>query len=647
MMESNYITDLPSPPEQDFKFLKERGLDFVRANGGPRWSNLNSADPGITILDQLCYALSELGYCTGFPIPDLLTGMDEKININDQFFKPAQILTTSPITIEDYIKYLVDEEAAVTNAIINPTMQNGVKVYQVYLLISDKSMAKDSAEQICRRAYYTLNKARNIGEIFLMPVALVRIQVFVTGVLMLHDKNNIASLIKALDAAFSEYVFPSIRGKGSDELYAAGSVTENILNGPSLKNGWVDNIGIKKDQLSVIEVAHVVNGFSSIVGMEPSHLKRSGDKNFYDELRVEIDQLIDIDISGSVQQGFLTVQCNEITLTTKEVDALVQQTMQQSFSTQPGIHPAVLNEKLDGLPASTYRDISGYYSIQNTFPEIFAAGPDAVMSNAAAYKVAQSRQLKGYLTIFDQVLANQFAQLGNVNKLFSFHNATTSSPSDTTIFYAKQNKAEEYRGIYPVPYRTFSPTYFYQSLYDVPHIRSLLKDNHVFDHSAIGVTPEEEELKSWEAYKLDPYNAYIRGLMDLIDDDEDNLQRRNEMLDHLLARHGESPEFINTVIEGTEYSGSNARDSVIIKSLLLQHLALLSYNRSRGVNYFTADRIKRKLPAMRAYGDHGSADLDDKDFIDLSGQSAKANRITPADLINFSPTELRISILFG
>ena len=41
---------------------------------GERWSDFNTHDPGITILEALCYAITDLAYRTSLPIPDLIAG---------------------------------------------------------------------------------------------------------------------------------------------------------------------------------------------------------------------------------------------------------------------------------------------------------------------------------------------------------------------------------------------------------------------------------------------------------------------------------------------------------------------------------------------------------------------------------------------
>ena len=81
------------------------------------------------------------------------------------------------------------------------------------------------------------------------------------------------------------------------------------------------------------------------------------------------------------------------------------------------------------------------------------------------------------------------------------------------------------------------------------------------------------------------------GLLMINEDDGVNLQRRDNLLDHLLARHGESPLVINTLIYGTVYSGDVLKDRVIIKSLYLQNLTPLSYNRAKAYHNIGATKL--------------------------------------------------------
>ncbi|MCL9803997.1 hypothetical protein NAT51_00575 [Flavobacterium amniphilum] len=101
-------------PSQDFQYLYKAGMQYIEQLGQQFWTDYNPHDPGITILDVLCYAITELGYRADFDIKDILTNKDGLIS-NKTFFSPATIFTNAPLTVMDYRKMLIDIEG-VSNA---------------------------------------------------------------------------------------------------------------------------------------------------------------------------------------------------------------------------------------------------------------------------------------------------------------------------------------------------------------------------------------------------------------------------------------------------------------------------------------------------------------------------------------------------
>ncbi len=93
---------------EDYELLRQAGLGYIENLGSDLWTDYNAHDPGITILEALCYAITELGYKTNIDINDLVTDADGKVSANQPFFTARNILTCSPLTINDYRKLLAD-----------------------------------------------------------------------------------------------------------------------------------------------------------------------------------------------------------------------------------------------------------------------------------------------------------------------------------------------------------------------------------------------------------------------------------------------------------------------------------------------------------------------------------------------------------
>ncbi|MET3026580.1 hypothetical protein ABXT06_07895 [Flavobacterium sp. UW10123] len=642
---NNQITKTQLPPYQDFNFLKDEAIDYIQNHIGNEWTNFNPSDPGMTILDQVCYALTELGYCTDFSIPDILTDSTGKMEIENQFYLPYKILTTSPYTIDDYIKYIVDGIDEVYNAVITAYNGNTLpfnRIYQVYLYINPDITDSIQRNTICKSVFYYLNQSRNIGELFNMPIALQPQTCWIGGKIEIEKNADEHAVLLELQDKLRTYIFPKIVQINYDALKEDGYNAAEIYDGPYLKNGWIlnESLSNKKDILKAIDLIPVIESVTDVVSV--SGLQLYQNKNLVQALQSTISQIVSIDVLASYGEKKLQLISNgkEVlvdAISPLQINLVKYQETAISLNNKPAIK----------LPKSSFRDINSYYSIQNTFPQQYGIGDDKIEDDSAPIQVAQSRQLKGYLTLFDQVLANQFSQLANVSKLFSFTNSVCGAPSDKDTFYALKDKFEKKHLEYPVPYKMFSPSYFYQSLYNVPHIKPLLKNNNVFGFSYGDETKKELNEKSWLDYQQDPYNAYIFGMMKIMEEEDVNFDRRNKILDHLLARHGESPKVIDAIIDGTIYTGNKKKDQIILKSLYLQNLDLLSYNRIKGCNFLTASKIvpANNLSIKNEHFDHISENT--SDFIFKSEQLNKKEKLSKTDFSNFSGLELKLNLLFG
>ncbi|HEY9114859.1 MAG TPA: hypothetical protein VIN10_09155, partial [Bacteroidales bacterium] len=112
MKEKNYISKARKlNKDQDYGALFAEGMLLVQKLSSNNWTDYNTHDPGITILEVLCYAITELGYKTAYDIKDLLVEREDEAFKNEfQFFTARNILTNNPVTFNDFRKLLIDVE---------------------------------------------------------------------------------------------------------------------------------------------------------------------------------------------------------------------------------------------------------------------------------------------------------------------------------------------------------------------------------------------------------------------------------------------------------------------------------------------------------------------------------------------------------
>lgn len=651
-----HIDDSPLLIDESFNSLKKEALDYIQINGSTQWTNFNASDPGITILDQLCYALTELGYVTNFPMADILTNSDGSLIENQQFYEPDIALTTAPATILDYRKYIINLMPAIANVIF-VAVTSSTRIfgnhYEVYLKLRSRRVSETISSLICKTAFIELNKSRNLGQLFLIPKVFKENTYLLSGTITVSSFSNLRELCEKVQTQIDQFIFPTVQQTGYEQLTQEGVSANTIFNGPLLNNGWIKDqaLGTVKKSLTALEVQQLFTSFLEIAKVSDlGFLPDSSDINENDakpavSVTAQIGELICVDLVKSIGTTLKVINLAEEVATNLMPEFIPRTTEEETNKINVrSVNSVSIKPK---LPQGNYRDIESYYSIQNTFPEIFGVGEHGISTNATDFQISQSRQLKGYLTLFDQLLANQFSQVAHLGTLFSFQNSTSNDPLDRKAFYSSKNQFQKKHGEYPVPFERFLTTYFYQSLYHIPHISPLLINGSIFRYGNNLETPAQLDAKSWEAYKEYAYNTYNHRLRFIMEDDTSAIERRNAILDHLLARHGESPIVVNAILDGTEFTGEPLKDRVIVKSLFLQNLGLLSYHRQCAYNYVGGALLSADLPEITSEEKEMLLASKATDFIFNSDEINLKYKLSKNDFNNYAASELKLSLLLG
>lgn len=602
-----HIVDAPLPDALNFAVLKGLGIAHLQRLAGKVWTNYNETDPGVTILDQLCYALTELGYCAQFPIADVLTQEDGKIHYRDQFFDPQSILTCSAITIDDYRRLVIDRVAEVRAIYFYPEtvpmqLPDGAAAmltgrYKAYLKATEQVLPFDRAqlERVCARVYVLLNEHRNLGELFLLPQVLIAKPIMLAGSLTLCQNADGAIVRGRIMQALREYEAPLARQSGYAQLRADGLRPDQIFNGPKLRHGWIagdDAMEGKCDSVSLLQLRSII---ASVVGVSSVQALSVADEAHLSSIDIAQTEVADILLGPD----FLFMQ-NGASITSASAGAGCggpAQTSHGYLARLRAKHQAAgVASSVDlapPLPAGRYRNIEQYYSVQNTFPDMYGIGHNALPSDASSARIAGVRQLKGYLMMFDQLLANQFSQLANIGNLLSFG--------------PPHGKPQQWQRQMPqsgIANNSFATTYYYQPLYDVPNVRPLLRGHDVFRYQFDPKLPVElAELQAWRKFVQFPNNHYILGLRQYMESDSEANSRRDRILSHLMARQGDQASRYEQMINTCQWYGGTIQTLIIVKSIWLQNYQIMSYNRTKGFDFPSARPLVRLHPAKHVTND--------------------------------------------
>ena len=97
-------------PAEDFYRLRREGIGYIEQMGSRQWTDYNLHDPGITLLEALAFAITDLAYRTGWSIEDLLAPAPGETAPHQGFHTARHILTINPWTPDDFRRLLIDRD---------------------------------------------------------------------------------------------------------------------------------------------------------------------------------------------------------------------------------------------------------------------------------------------------------------------------------------------------------------------------------------------------------------------------------------------------------------------------------------------------------------------------------------------------------
>ncbi|MBL6445818.1 hypothetical protein JMN32_05840 [Fulvivirga sp. 29W222] len=527
---------------EDFDFLRAEGIKYIQELTGSYWTDYNEHDPGVTILEQLCYALTDLSFRTDFKIEDHL--FDDK-NRDHSFLNPNEILPCNPLTINDYRKLVFDSVFEISNVWIQPIgpVENSINgLYKILLDLDEGVKDKNIRNNVVAKTKEVFCDNRNICEDIEEVKILEPVYVTIHADVEVDGMHDIESILAQIFFKADEYLSPEIRFYSLKELLDEGLQLDEIFNGPLLKHGFIksEELYPKPDKILISEITKIIMQVSGVVSVKNLYLK-IGDEIFENQLNIEEHQIARLVTDFEDKPPKHPIQFMRGVVNYSSMDGkVVKRKLNEMKSATKRVYR--LSEGDIHLDKGKELHIEDYYSLQNQFPVNYGIGEYGIPNSPSTLRRAQAKQLKGFLLIFEQIIANYLSQLAHAKDLFSVR-------------------------------KNVEHTYFYQPLDNVPDVEPLYKDE-------TGVV-DDPLLKE---YNL-PAN-YKKGLGELVQLNDNFIDRRNRFLDYLLAVHGESFSQYS-YSQFNHYFDDKEFELHLIQSKvrLLKSLDTLNKNRARAFNY--------------------------------------------------------------
>lgn len=371
-----------------------------------------------------------------------------------------------------------------------------------------------SAVTAIRQLQRYLSGWRNLGE-EAVRIGVARVQeIAVSARLEVTGGIDIEQLLAEIFMDVDRMLLPRVRFHSLAEMRAANDDVVRIYDGPLLRHGFLAAEVLGAGRPSVLyasDILRLIMRRRSGSGTDLVAQENPGGRNiiavtdlalgnFVNNRPITLEaqdclRLVEIEryrprLSVAKSRIIPVRNDSEVAYDLGRVESLFEVLQQQeqagAFTADPSpVWP---------VPGGDPLPVEDYTPLQNDLPSIYGVGEAALPDSASLERRAAARQLKGYLLLFEQFLVDLTAQLGNINRFFS------AEPEEDS-------------------------TYFTRPLFELPGIAALLKR----------LPPGSD----WQAFVADPDNPFTRALREAAESREQELDRRNRMFDHLLARQGE------------------------------------------------------------------------------------------------------------
>lgn len=551
-----------------YQELYLEGLELVQKLSHTNWTDYNEHDPGVTILENLSYTLSDLLSRSELPINDLLTeGKGSSLESGDNgFFIPSDILTTNPITTSDYRKLIIDAITNVKNVWIttmrgNPTQESGSinGLYRIFVELhhynSTPTKQKKEYDRIKNEVFKLFKTHRNLCEdlynVKILDPFYIKLKIGIS----IHPEISGEEIYAQAFYRVNDYLSHSVQFNSLWDLQEDKMDTDQIFSGPQLENGFIRDSELLEqlreiDRTSIIRVISQIDGVISVDRLELYFNESSSTPYVFDQsdrskssLKIPKNCTARLVFPNSEQDVVLRNGTTGFNPNLKKVKKQLSYIEAMSYGSFKSVSESL--NKID-IPQGQTHQTKNYYPLRHQFPLIYGIGDYGLPPKLPEKRYAQANQLKTYLLPFDQTMTNHLAQLTHVYDLFD-------------------SKSDKFR------------SYHFQQLDEKGELIDFFRPQ----DGVPTVEDKSEKQKLWNE-EMSLFNSTF---------DKDAISRLNEAADHILARFGEEfPTYSMRKIHESTF-GKSKTDETFEKQLLtwkrklISNYDKLSYNRARAINY--------------------------------------------------------------
>lgn len=537
MNDPKYLSKIDSQNKIiDYDELIKEGVSLIQKFSGNKWTDYNYHDPGITFLEQICYALTDLGYRTSFKVEDILMINKDDFDLKNQnmLFPLNEILPTSPLTLNDFRKLIIERVEGVKNVWVEVIKDNSMGLNGLYsfYIQCEEDLSEEEILITKEKAHTLLMDNRTICTDYEHINILNQEQIEISAIITIDPFSLGESVLAEIYNKVDKLLNPEIILNDIDSIREKGYDETEIFSGIDSKYGFIDPKQLVHKTSSIYqgEIKETINSIDGVIEIVEFKIFKDG---------VEVyDDLISFNENSYPSLKKTIIDYNEVNEkiiflrndSEYGIDSIILSQLYDSLiiDSKSSYNKELKKSFLENISGRFQKsEIESYYSIQNELPSIYGLRKDELPKNSNPKRKSQSKQLKAFLYFFEQIMANYLSQLANIRSFFSVD---------------------------------IEKSYFGQIPNDIPDLDKIIKNRNL-------------EVFEKELNEIEDNSSLIN-------------KKKHQVIDHLLARFNESYDvkILSKLIDLYD-ENPDLRKLLDAKVKYAKHILELGKNINKGFNY--------------------------------------------------------------
>jgi hypothetical protein len=449
MTASDSIKRISADPDGlDFASLRKEAIGLSQSLSGKIWTDYNLHDPGVTILEQLCFGMTELAYQAGISTANYLADQHGVIDFNQYaLFKPHEIFPNRAVTPQDYCKLLIDAVPEIDEIHLQHANEAGQPkgLYNIWIKLLEPLTGQpfniEQRQKIVQEVRRLFLQNRNLGEDINQVDIETSVPCFLKGVIETSGRRPHAEIYADIFFQCARKISSNARIERYEDAFAQSGDLAQLFTGPLTQHGYINEqeLGGEDEVRPLQELSGLIASIDGVKKVYELELVDSDGKSLSEKAITQHSFFLQFP-ADEVHQDFLKVNFNPgkttdssglAKTTNKKMKKLLDDTKRQLQKLEFE-YKAFRNNKGNAatfyqLPQGKVREELDYYSIQNQFPNIYGINSAGIPSSETNERKNQAKQLKAYLFPFEQLLANFLQHIQHLQRLFALNEVRNQS----------------------------------------------------------------------------------------------------------------------------------------------------------------------------------------------------------------------------